>query len=155
MAFRFRAAAALDVRRKQEEQARLEVARAEAAVAAARLRRREAEEARDADAERLAEVQQAGAEAWRIEWHRSWIERQRQVLDARAQDVAACVDAAAAAVRVAQEALKKRRTLERLRDRAYQRYTKAAQQRDLQEMNDLATLRYVAQAMDQGGTRAD
>ncbi len=155
MAFVFRAAAALDVRRKQEEQARLEVARAEAAVAAAVRSRDAAASARDEEGRRLAEMQQAGAQSWLVGWHRGWLERQRQLVELRAREVDACRATAAAAVRTAQEALKRRRVLERLRDRAYRRYTQEAQRRDLQEMNDLATLRFVAQAMNEGGSRAD
>lgn len=51
--------------------------------------------------------------------------------------------------------MKKRRVLERLRDRAWKRYQRRAHEQHVRDMNDLATLRFVAQLADEGGTRAD
>jgi len=154
MAFRFRAAAALDVRRKQEDAARLAAARAESAREAAE---QVAEEARDAvrvDGERLAGAQSAGVEAWRVQWHRVWIDRQRREADARAAEAASRAAEAVVAQQAVQDAFKRRRVLERLRDRASRKHRRATDQQHVREMNELATLRFVAQIAE-GEHRAD
>lgn len=152
--FRFRAAAALDLRRKQEDAARIEVAKAEMAVMAATERSREARERVDDEGDKLVHLQQDGAEAWRVQWHRAWIETQRKEAEARAADVKVRTNQAALAAQVAREAMKKRRVLERLRDRAWRRFERAQHDQHVKEMNELATLRFVAQIAE-GGTRAD
>jgi hypothetical protein len=145
MAFRFRAAAALDIRRKQEDAARLAAAQAELAREAAE---QVADDARDAvrvDRERLVGAQSAGVEAWRVQWHRVWIERQRREADARATDAKSRAAEAAVAQQAVQDAFKRRRVLERLRDRASRKHRRAVDQQHVREMNELATLRFVAQ----------
>jgi flagellar export protein FliJ len=155
VAFAFRAAAALEVRRRQEEVARRALASAEAAVDEATAQLREAVSAVAAESDRLVSIRQAGTEAWRIEWHQAWIERQRRVVVARTGAVTERRERAAAAARVAVDAAKRRKVLERLRDRALRRHQRAEQEQHIREMNDLATLRFVAQATSEGGTRAD
>lgn len=152
--FRFRAAAALDLRRKQEDAARLEVARAEMAVMAANERSREARSRVTDEGDRLVHLQQDGAESWRVQWHRAWIDRQRTDAEARAAELKARAQEAAQAAQVAREAMKKRRVLERLRDRAWHRYQRVQHEQHVKDMNELATLRFVAQIAE-GGTRAD
>jgi flagellar biosynthesis chaperone FliJ len=153
--FKFRAAAALDVRRKEEDAARILVAKAESAVVAAQARLREAEVAVADERRTLADMQRQGSEAWRLQWHRTWIEKQRGVALDRAAEVAARRTDAGKAALAAKEAVKKRRVLERLRDRALHRHQRAEHERHLREMNELATLRFVARLAEEGGTRAD
>jgi flagellar biosynthesis chaperone FliJ len=154
VAFRFRAAAALDVRRKQEDAARLVAAEAETARETARQRAEDARSAALADGERLVAAQSAGVEAWRVQWHRAWIEQQRREAIARAGEAEKRTAEAAVAQRAVQEAFKRRRVLERLRDRASRKFRRAADQQHVREMNELATLRFVAQIAE-GEHRAD
>lgn len=155
MAFAFRAAAALDVRRRQEEVARRALASAEAAVdeAAAQLDAATAAVADESD--RLVSIRQAGTEAWRIAWHQAWIERQRQVVVERTGALNERQQRAAVAARAAVDAAKRRKVLERLRERACRRHRRAEQEQHIRAMNDLATLRFVSQATSEGGTRED
>ncbi|MGC4085795.1 MAG: hypothetical protein QM736_27630 [Vicinamibacterales bacterium] len=153
--FKFRAAAALDLRRKQEDAARLDVARAEIAVNAARDRARDARQQVDDERRRLVDLQSSGAESWRVQWHRAWIDKQRTEASVRDREVADRSAEAAAAAQIAREAMKKRRVLERLRDRSWHRYKKVVHDQHVRDMNELATLRFVAQIADEGGTRAD
>jgi flagellar export protein FliJ len=153
--FRFRAAAALDLRRKEEESARLRLARAQTDLQHARQRVVDADRAASDAAEHLATAQSGGTEAWRIGWHQSWIRRQR--LDAAACRRTVAVSAtvaehAAASVSIAHQ---KRRVLERLRERALERHRQAADRHATNEMNQLANLRYLAQAAGGGGTDSD
>ncbi|MFN7980573.1 MAG: hypothetical protein U0Q11_01830 [Vicinamibacterales bacterium] len=154
MTFRFRAAAALDIRRKQEDAARLESAKAELALDNARQKAEAARAAVIADGERLVNAQAAGLESWRVQWHRAWIDQQRRHAAARADDAVVKAREAEAAQKVVQEAFKRRRVLERLRDRAARKHRRAADQQHARDMNELATLRFVAQ-ITEGATRGD
>jgi flagellar biosynthesis chaperone FliJ len=152
--FKFRAAAALDLRRKQEDAARIEVAKAEMAVMAATERSRDARTRVSDEGNKLLHLQQDGTESWRVQWHRAWIDRQRRDAEARAAELNARTQEAAQAAQIAREAMKKRRVLERLRDRAWHRFEQAQHDQHVKDMNELATLRFVAQIAE-GGTRAD
>lgn len=155
MAYRFRAAAALDMRRKQEDTARIALAVAENAVLVATERARDARERVSDEGRKLVEVQHEGTEAWRVQWHRAWIEKQRSEAAARARDVAARAAEARAATDAAGEAMKKRRVLERLRDRSWHKHQKDVHDQHVRDMNELATLRFVAQIAEEGGSSAD
>jgi flagellar export protein FliJ len=148
--FRFRAAAALDLRQKQEDEARLVHAAAVIAAQAADLRVATAR----ADLARAEETSAAtgrdGAEAWLMAWHRSWIERLRLEVVARQAQAAVSAAAVESAAASMQKAHQRRRTLERLRDRSAQRYDTELQRAELKEMNLLAGLRFV-RAADEGG----
>ena len=154
MTFKFRAIAALDVRRKEEDVARLEAARAEEALDRAREKAAAARAAVSEEGDRLVDLQQSGAEQWRVQWHRAWIDSERIEAGARAKDEDARAIEVLRATRSAQEAFKRRRVLERLRDRAWKKHQRQQHQQHVREMNDLATLRFVAQTAE-GGTNAD
>jgi hypothetical protein len=62
---------------------------------------------------------------------------------------------AAAAAQAAIEAAKRRKVLDRLRERAWRRHQRTEQEQHIRDMNDLATLRFVAQVTTEGETRAD
>lgn len=155
MTFRFRAAAALDMRRKQEDAARLALAVAENAVIAATQKARDAADRVSDEGRKLVDAQREGTEAWRVQWHRAWIARQRADAAARAQEVGERTGEARAAADVAREAMKKRRVLERLRDRSWHRFQKDEHDQHVRDMNELATLRFVGQIVEEGGSSAD
>lgn len=153
--FRFRAEVALDLRRKQEQDARvalaaLERAQQDADACAARAM------SVVGDAQRsMTDAQREGATGWQIDWHRSWIVKCRVDADAhraRAADAAAAVARQAVVVR---DAHRKRRTLERLRDRAWRKYQVDAGREDLRDMNNLAGMRHLARAGDHGEQHCD
>jgi flagellar biosynthesis chaperone FliJ len=141
-AFHFRAASILHLRRTQHEQAETQLARTQQERDAARRIVRAADEACD-DAERayraeLDAVHAAGA----VERHWNWIalkqaeraDRQRR-LDERRLEVHR-------ATRAVQETFMRLRALERLRDRAWQRYQVDARRHDAIEMDQLAVIQY-------------
>jgi flagellar export protein FliJ len=153
--FRFRAAAALELRRKEEEAARLRLARAQTDLQHARQRVADAEDATRRAGEELTTTQSGGTEAWRISWHQSWIRRQRLEAEACRRTVAVSatlVERATASVSIAHQ---KRRVLERLRERAVERHRQVADRHATNEMNQLANLRFLAQAAGAGGTDSD
>lgn len=141
--FRFRAEGALDLRRRHEDAARLVVSRAQNAAALADAKLREAQSCLDDASASLVRVQSQGTSIWMIDWHRSWILRQaREVNVCRTQVEAASQELARATVAL-HEAHRKRRVLERLRDRLQARHARAAERQELAQMNELATMRYL------------
>lgn len=154
MPFRFRAAAALEIKRKQEDQARLVAAKADTEWRDARQRATDAADAVRRDREALAGAQRHGIESWRAQWHRAWIGRLELEVVERDKDRDERAAASAVAAAAAQEAFKRRRVLERLRDRAFRRHQQVVREQHAKDMNELATLRFVAQ-LAEGDTRAD
>lgn len=153
--FRFRAAAALDLRRQEEESARLQLAQAHTLLQQANQRVVDADHGTAEAVAELSTTQAGGTEAWRISWHQSWIRRRRLEAEAcrRAVTVsAALAGRAAASVSIAHQ---NRRVLERLRERALARHRHTADRHAADEMNQLANLRYVAQASGSGGIDSD
>jgi len=151
--FRFRAEIVLDLRRREEDAARTALARqrafcdrAHAALAAARDAVRDAGRALDSAAA-------AGTTHGTLEWHRSWIVRLRLAVQAAMRVAAEADQAAGRAALALNQAMQKRRVLERLRDRAWRKYSLARDRAHIQEMDQLASLRFAAQAQDTGGTR--
>ena len=147
--FRFRAEAALDLRRKAEDEAREANAQAEHAWREAKAQAgalREAARAADAAFEIAG---REGANGGLIGWHRSWIVRRR--LEAEAQDRQAAISAVALerAAASMHDAHRRRRMLERLRERGWRQYGLNALRHELREMNLLAGLRYLAHAADE------
>ncbi len=150
--FRFRAGAALLLRRKQEDAARLDLARAERAREAALARAEAAAASARQAAETETEARRHGVEAWRIEWHRTWITKKQLEADAGRQAAAVSAEAADRAAAEVRLAYQRRRALERLRDRAWRRHQLEAAREEGKAMNELAGLRYLAQADTRGET---
>lgn len=141
--FRFRAASALDLRKRHEDAARLMLTRAQNVAAAADQRLAVARASLDDAGAQLLSVQTSGAPAWRISWHRSWILQRSRDVATSEQHAATAQSMVAKASEVLRDAHKKRRVLERLRDRLATRHARAAEQQDLAQMNELASMRYL------------
>ncbi len=140
--FRFRAESALELRRKHEDEARRQATHAQNAAAMADERLAAAQAQADQAGAHLIDVQSHGAPIWLIDWHRSWILKQsREVADCRLQAATAHATAARASAAL-HEAHRKRRVLERLRERLQARHAREADRQELAQMNELATMRY-------------
>jgi len=140
--FRFRAQAALDLRRRAEDDARIALARAEEDARLANARAREAAETARIAGDTCAGAQRAGITGAELGWHQSWITRQRREVVARNRDAAisaAAVDRAVASVRAAHQ---QRRTLERLRDRLATRHRDDLRRHEQRDLDQLAGLRF-------------
>jgi flagellar biosynthesis chaperone FliJ len=151
--FRFRAAAALDLRRQQEDAARLTHTIAANAARAADARLADAVVAVRGAEQTSAATTRAGVESWLLTWHRCWIDRLRLEAGARRTEAAvsaAAVERAAASVRKAHQ---RRLTLERLRDRNELRYNAEVQRDELKEMNLFAGLRFAGRSADERNRR--
>jgi hypothetical protein len=153
--FRFRAAVVLDLRRKQEEAARLHLARAQAARQQAVAREAAADRATHEAVGGLVAAQATGSEAWRLGWHQSWIRRQRLEADGCRRTSAVSAETVRHATASVGAARQQCRSLERAHDRAWRRHQVDVSRHEGREMNLAANLRYLARAADPGGNDGD
>jgi flagellar export protein FliJ len=141
--FRFRAQAALDLRRKQEDEASAALGQAEAACRLAEARRDQAEADRRTAQEQLATAERCGSDISTLLWHQNWIAR----LAAEVETAKVDVEARSADARVAEQAWRqarqKRLALERLRERAVRRHQHELQRQELKVIDELARLRFI------------
>lgn len=141
--FRFRAAAALELRRQQETAAATALARAEGLFREAQAVLARADEARATAQDAQRTTERRGTDIATLEWHRNWIVR----LTLTVETVRREVEARAAVVRQAEqgwrEARRKRLALERMRERAWRRYQLEQQRQELKVIDELARLRFV------------
>lgn len=150
--FRFRAAAVLEARRKQEDHAAALLATEEARLRASEARLAASVSARKDAGTALVAAEQDGATRAASEWHRNWISglavtiaRQGQEVQARGTDVRRAEQAW-------YDARRRRLMLERLRERALERFRLAEHRRALKDMDELARLRYCRRAQRSEGT---
>jgi flagellar export protein FliJ len=141
--FRFRAAAVLDLRLREEQAATALKTQAEARFAASRALLEAEETRRRESQDELVATERRGADVGTVLWHRNWIVRLagsvdhlRRELQARAQEVGI----AEARWR---DARRKRLAIERLRDRAWRRFQRDEGQREQKAMDELARIRHV------------
>ncbi len=151
--FRFRAAAALEARRRQEDDAQAEYARKNGLKHAADQRCIEIESRREAAGQALIESQAQGQDGGTQTWHRNWISGLAATAQVAARDAAQAERAAEAARRVWQEARKKRLVLERLRDRAWRRFRHEETLREQRVIDELARVRFTTRALAEESSR--
>ncbi len=144
--FRFRAAAVLDLRIRQEDEAAQALARAEGALRQARARVDETADTRRQAQGAARDDETRGARAAEIEWHRNWItrlasdvERQHTEADVRARELAE-------AERLWREARQRRLVIERMRDRQWRRFQQQQERDELKAIDETARVRHAAPA---------
>lgn len=141
-AFRFRGARLLDWRRVGADAARVAFVRAtESARETAALLAAAAAGCERATAEYLA-VMGTPVDVTTLERYRNWIDRQQREHAAASQSHdqrRLVVDAAAGALQTATRHVK---VMERLRDRAAERYLEAERHADMKALDELATMQY-------------
>ena len=149
--FRFRAAAALDLRRKQEDDAATELARVEARFreAISVCEAAETQRAR-AQADQAAQASR-GIDIATLFWHRNWITRLQATVDDLRTDVRTKGVAVDEGRRRWQLARRRRMALDRLRERALSRYRATEQREELKMIDELARLRFVMPDAGNGG----
>jgi flagellar export protein FliJ len=153
--FRFRAAAALELRRRAEDRAREILAQATAARERAQARATESAAAVDRAGTSFIDHQRAGLERSAIDWHRSWIARLRNEADVSQRQAAVSAATAERAAASVAHAFLRRRALEKLRDRARERYQREVAREETREMNELAALRYAVHVAEARGRDTD
>jgi flagellar export protein FliJ len=148
--FRFRAAAALEVRRRQEDDALAECTRKDGLKRAADAKCAELEARRQDAGRALMDSQQQGQDSGTQGWHRNWITGLSAAALVAARDAAQAAEAVGHARRVWQEARKKRLVLERLRDRAWRRFRHEETRREQLVIDELARVRFTTRALAEG-----
>jgi flagellar export protein FliJ len=140
--FVFRAQAALDLRQKQEDAAKLALAEAQARLQEAELAMMRAEAAVDDGLTRARDTEKEASDPTLAIWYRNWIHRLRrevaraaQILDGRQAD-------AKAAEAKAMEARRAVRVIEKLRDRAWNAHTTRERQEEQKALDLLGVMQY-------------
>jgi flagellar export protein FliJ len=142
MRFVFSAQAALDLRRREDDDARRDLAAAESRRAQAARDLAAAESSLvDALERATSEDAQAGEIARRI-WYRNWIAHERQRAACARSALLACEAEVTHSAEAARAASVRREALERLRDRAEAAWTSAAARREQQVIDELAAVRF-------------
>lgn len=146
--FRFRAQVAIDLRRREYDEARRVLARTlvdrqAAAEVLAETSARLAAGRADCGREMAATT-----DTGRWAWHRSWLVRLERERAASAAEVEAREREVARATAASLEARRRLQALERVRDNARQAWERAAAAEERKEIDMLATLRHVAAARD-------
>ncbi|ODS53941.1 MAG: hypothetical protein ABS36_12110 [Acidobacteria bacterium SCN 69-37] len=141
--FRFRAAAALELRRTQEHEAGLARARAEAAVREAERVAAVADGVRRTAQQRLQILERHGSDVATFMWHRNWIVRLTNDLAAKRHEVVMLAEAVRQAEQRWRQARQRRLALERMQERAFRRFRAEQLRQELKVIDELARLRYV------------
>lgn len=151
MPFRFRAQAALDLRRRQDDEAQRELGVARhATVAAARVVQQERQTLEDG----LARARDDEARAWdtaRAIWYRNWITLQKERIAAAEAVLVKRREEERTAAERAMMTRRKLRSLERLRERNVKAYQTAELKAEQKEFDVLGGLRFVARQDVPGG----
>jgi flagellar export protein FliJ len=148
-AFRFRAAAALELRQQQERTAAAAYGRADAALREAQAAETQARRAQADAAQAVMTLQCRGTDIAELTWHRNWIVRCGEIVERQVHEVAARARVAATAEAAWHEARRKLRALERMRERAWRRYQEAQTRLELKQIDELARVRHVLAASEE------
>ena len=141
--FRFRAAAALDLRRQQENTAATALAAAEAALRAAEARVTEAEASRQQAQAQQVQAERRGGDIGALTWHRNWVHRLAHEIELQQEACARRVERVRGAEVAWREARRKRLALERMRERALRRFTDEERRQEMKVIDELARLRFL------------
>jgi len=140
--FRFRLEAALDLRRRQDADAQRARSVALLTLQAAEADMRAGEASLNEAMARAHEEQSRGCDGVTLAWHRNWIARWRIVTSERRSVVVERQAALQAADAKAREARRRFKSLDRLRERAWDAYAAECQRIEQQEMDAFGVMRH-------------
>jgi flagellar export protein FliJ len=141
--FRFRAEAALDLRKREEKDALVARAHAEARFREVHEALLEEERRRETAQRNLVLLERQGSDVDTLLWHRNWIVRLAANVDRLRRDLEDRAREVKAADGVWRDARKRRMALERMRDLALQRFQKDELRQETKSMDELARIRFV------------
>jgi flagellar export protein FliJ len=144
--FVFRAHAALDLRRKRDEDAQRALAVAKAAVVRAETELEASLQAHEQAMATAADEQRRGGELALVMWYRNWIVLQQREIARRRDVVANRLKDAQSARDLATRTHIGVRVLENLKDRQWRAYTIEVRRAEQKEIDWLAVLRSLAPA---------
>ena len=146
--FRFRLEPVLQMRQRAEDQAQQALARAERQLQEAERGLACAEERLRAAYVGASEAERGGTDVVQLTWHRNWIVVKTRDVEACRLDVRDRVEARDLRVQQAREARQQRRVLERFKDRALRLFDSGQAQREMQAIDELATMKAARRAGD-------
>lgn len=151
-AFKFRAQAALDLRKRQDDEAQRNLADATRVRLLAETSVDAASAAVDESMQQAREALQSVASGDLHVWHRNWIVSRKQELAVRREALAKSRAAEQLARQRAHDARRAVRSLERWFERVWRRHQQAQQRVEQRELDEMGALRYVARSRAQGGS---
>ena len=140
--FRFRAAAALELRRRQEHDAGSVLVHAEARFRQSQAAKEAAEVQRRTAQTSQVEQSRCGTDVATLEWHRNWIIRLAATVERLQSEVVLKATAVREAEGEWRGARRRRLALERMKDRAWRRFQQEQQRHELKVTDELARLRH-------------
>lgn len=146
--FRFRLEPVLQMRQRAEERAEQDLARAERQLLDAERGLALAEDRLRHAYGSANQAERDGADVVQLTWHRNWIVVKTRNVEAGRLDVRDRHETRDLRLRQAQEARQQRRVLERFKDRARLAFDTEAARRDMQVIDELATIRAARRAGD-------
>ena len=141
--FVFRAEAALELRRRQEEEALRVLGAAEARERVAARMLADAEQQLSEALSHAREAECVAGDTTLRMWHRNWIVGRQQRVGRCRTEVEARRSEVNDARRLAMDARRKRKTLERLKQKAFVSWQEAERREEQKAIDDLATVRFV------------
>jgi len=142
--FRFRAQAALDLRRREYDRSQRELAETQRDLHLARTRWQQASADVDAAQQTAAAVQSAQSTVTELDWYRFWITRLVHERQAHALIVTAREQRVSDAAAVCQRAHQRCEALERFREKARRAHDAAESATERKLIDELASRRYAA-----------
>ena len=139
--FRFRLEPVLQMRQRAEELAQQALARAERQLLEAEQRLQAAEEKLRNAYVSAAQAERDGVDVVQLMWHRNWIVARTRDIEGKRLEVRDRLEARDMRLAQAQDARKQRRVLEKFKDRARLVFDTAAAQREMQAIDELATIK--------------
>ena len=149
--FVFRAQAALDLRRRQDDEARRTLAQAESLLRQARQALDEAQAMLEDACSRARDVDASDADMTARIWYRNWIVLHKQRIARCRDEHEARRRAAEDAKARARVARRQRQSLERFRERAWQDYVQAERRAEQKALDELGTVRFTVARTHAGG----
>ena len=146
--FRFRLEPVLHMRQRAEDQAQQALARAERQLQEAERGLGLAEERLRAAYASANDAERDGTDVVQLTWHRNWIVVKTRDVEACRLDVRDRLETRDLRVQQAQEARKQRRVLERFKERARLLFDTGQAQREMQAIDELATMKAARRAGD-------
>lgn len=144
--FRFRLEPVLQMRQRLEDQAQQALARAERQLQEAETKLSAADDRLRGAYVSAGEAERDGADVVLLTWHRNWIVAKTRDVEALRLEVRDRLEARDMRLQQAQEARKQRRVLERFKERAQVAFDQAAAHREMQAIDELATIKAARRA---------
>jgi flagellar export protein FliJ len=143
--FRFRAGAALDIRIREEREALSILAFAQARQRERELALSEASRVIDRARTDQLDAERRGIGHGQLIWHRNWIEGLAGAAEGARRELERARHSVHTAEQAWWKARRRRLALEKLRERAKRRFDHAERRAELQVIDELARVRYVAE----------